>query len=450
MKKTIILILISIFTISCGSYKIEDFMRSRNEIVNASVNKNKVYFTWISSSNISIFTKDDVKAFFNKNPNLTLDESSFRYVNYNGKQVIESFEYTGIYRDEKAELAKLKKEQNEIAIISKIIKSATFKNNLYTVNNSKVVWGPNDGIESYGRGNYIHNLTETSIRNWFASNPEYVLEKIDYAKHQTTPRRGFFENYISSFSFYKTDNQQLIKEQKCKEAIVDAHRGMPSPNLSRKNIEKAISFCKECCNDELEASFYKDVPYLKREVFLEYFPNSKYNAKIRQDIADLQSGKKREVGMIDALGQAYNNSAVGQSIKEIGKNMPASNSETNNTSNSSNYEIIEQVNVKRFEFTTEQGQINASSFNLSVGCNDYSHQYNEDSSKFSIQYLSGDTNFRTNTDIASFNNEIENKYFSQQDGAFVTIVFYNKNNEIVVLKLKFKTAGYYRLEIFPN
>lgn len=102
-------------------------MRSRNEIVNASSNKNKVYFTWIGSSNISIFSKDDVKAFFDKNPNLTLDESSFRYVSYNGKQVIESFEYTVIYRDEKAELAKLKKEQNEIAIISKILKVRLLK-----------------------------------------------------------------------------------------------------------------------------------------------------------------------------------------------------------------------------------------------------------------------------------------------------------------------------------
>lgn len=339
---------------------------------------------------------------------------------------------------------------DENSVISKIVKSATFKNNLYTVNNSKAVWGPNDGVESYGRGNYIHNLTETSIRNWFASNPEYVLERIDYAKHQITPRRGFFENYISSFTFYKTDNQQLIKEQKCKEAIVDAHRGMPSPNLSRKNIEKAISLCKECCNDELESSFYKDVPYLKREVFLEYFPNSKYNAKIKQDIVDLQSGKKKEVGMLDALGQAYNNSAVGQSIKEIGKNLPASNSDTNTSSNSANYEIVEQVNVKRFEFTTEQGQINASSLNLSVGCNDYSHQYNEETSKFSVQYISGDTNYRTNTDIASFNDEIDNKYFNQHEGAFITIVFYNKDNELVVLKLKFKKGGYYRLEIYPN
>ena len=341
-------------------------------------------------------------------------------------------------------------EQNQNSIISKVVKRATFKNNLYTVNNSKVVWGPSDGVESYGRGNYIYNLTANDIRNWFASNPEYVLEKIDYAKHQTTPRRGFFETYISSFSFYKIDNQQLIKEQKCREAIVDAHRGMPSPNLSRKNIEKAISLCKECCNDELEASFYKDIPYLKREVFLEYFPNSKYNAKIRQDIADLQSGKKREVGMLDALGQAYNNSAVGQSIKEIGKNLPASNSEINNSLNSSNYEVIEQVNIKRFEFTTENGQINASSLNLSIGCNDYSHQYNEETNKFRVQYISAEKNYTTNIDLASFNDEIDNKYFDEHEGAFVTIVFYNKDNELVVLKIKFKKGGYYRLEIFPN
>lgn len=289
------------------------------------------------------------------------------------------------------------------------------------------------------------NIPLKKVEDFFNKHPEYILD-------ETTTSANYNRN--RTIYFYKQeDNLIMIKEQNektCREAIVDAHRGMPSPNLSRKNIEKAISLCKECCNDELEASFYKDVPYLKREVFLEYFPNSKYNAKIRQDIADLQSGKKKEVGMLEALGQAYNNSAVGQSIKEIGKNLPASNLEASKSPSSSNYEIIQQVNVKRFEFTTEQGQTNASSFNLSIGCNDYSHQYNEETSKFNVQYLSGETNFKTNTDIASFNNEIDNKYFSQQDGAFVTIVFYNKDNEIVVLKLKFKNAGYYRLEIYPN
>jgi hypothetical protein len=299
----------------------------------------------------------------------------------------------------------------------------------------------------------IVSVNEKELLEWFSKNPQYK-----YLGSKEIINTVIKKGVVKSFEFVKTVDFEAYQKKKeydekytnCKNAIVDAHRGMPSPNLSRKNIEKAISLCKECCNDELEASFYKDLPYLKREVFLEYFPNSKYNAKIRQDIADLQSGKKKEVGMLEALGQAYNNSAVGQSIKEIGKNIPASNSEMDNSSNSANYEIIEQVNVKRFEFTTEQGQINASSLNLSVGCNDYSHQYNEETSKFSVQYISGDTNYRTNTDIASFNNEIDNKYFSQQDGAFVIIVFYNKDNEIVVLKLKFKNGGYYRLEVYPN
>lgn len=292
---------------------------------------------------------------------------------------------------------------------------------------------------------YHTSKSEAEIREWFYENkPNYTFMGVSGLRPGTVDYFYFVKNE-DKIDYYKKQD-----EKACRDAIVDAHRGMPSPNLSRKNIEKAISLCKECCKDELEASFYKDVPYLKREVFLEYFPDGKFASKVKQDIADLKSGKKKEVGMLEALGQVYDNSAVGQTVKEIGKALPSSSSQTNNTTSSPNYDVIQQVNVKRFEFTKEDGQINYSSFNLSVGCNDYTHKYDEETSKFTVQYISGDTNYTTHTDIASFKDEISTKYFSQSDGAYVTITFYDKDNELVVLKLKFKNGGNYRMEIYPN
>lgn len=149
----------------------------------------------------------------------------------------------------------------------------------------------------------------------------YELTDVNYGQNP------YNEKYISSFSFYKKDKKKELNIKLCEDAIRDAHRGMPSPNLSTSNINKAIALCSLCCKDALEDSFYKDVPYLKREAYLEFFPNSKYNTKIRQDIADVKSGKKRDVSAFEAITMGIAKTDIGKATIEMLKSLPTTSSD---------------------------------------------------------------------------------------------------------------------------
>lgn len=218
--------------------------------------------------------------------------------------------------------------------------------------------------------------------------------------------------------------------------------------INTKLFNEAVSDCSYCCQDALEYGYYKEVPgYLKREDFIRLFPNSKYNAKIKQDIADIQSGKKREVSMFEALGQAYNNSAVSQAVQEVSKAIPKSTTTETALPGNANYQILEQVNVEKFEIDDTTAQP-SNSLSVSVGCNSYKHQLDKENDGFNVVYLAGEKTYTVAKDLSFFKNEIDSKSF--YDEGVVLITFLSDRDKLVTLKIKFKKGGYYRIEVFPK
>lgn len=450
MRKIIIILLASILLTSCGSYKIDEFMRSRNQIVNQSTNKHRVYFTWASISRISIFSEQEVKDFFKQHPNLILDENSFKYVDYDGKQVIESFEYTGDYKDIKLEEQKV---DNQKKMMEAYLKDLEIQNNSLI----KLVNSAGKGSDNlyrvyghlYNNETLFQKLSPSGIESYFNKSDKYKLKEIKFDDKKAK---------VLWFVFFEKNTQG--EKQACYDAIKYSVRGAPAPTIYFNDVEKAKEICKECCQEELESRYYWYVTngYMKRDIYLKFFPNGKYSDIAKKELAEIKNGKDIKDGVIDPLGdiqktvdvvgKVYDNSVVGQTIKEIGKNLPKSEN-VNNQSNS-NYEILEQTNITEIKVLDENAR-ESSSISISVGCNNYKHSLDKENDGFSITYFSenrvSDKGFTLNKDLSFFKNEIDTKTIYENSGIAI-ISFIASNGKSSYLKIKFKKGGSYRLEIF--
>lgn len=303
-----------------------------------------------------------------------------------------------------------------------------------------------------GLGNTSNlNLKEDKLRQDLSS-LGYELTGVEYGDSWDKKR------YIKNFSISKINLSKAEIEQECRKAIRWSIRGMPLPRVYFDDVNTAISKCEKCCKEELESSYYQKVTdgIMKRETFLKFFPNGKYSEYAKKDLEDMKNGKNIRDGVIDPMadlqktvdiaGKAYDNSVVGQTIKEIGKNLPKSSTTAN--LNTENYEVLEQININRFEFTEENAQPRNGDerLYLSVGCNNYKHQLDKENDGFIVSL----DKYTRNKDLSSWENEIDYKQFFQNDGGIVTISFYSSENIYTSLKLRFKNGGNYRIEVYPK
>lgn len=298
----------------------------------------------------------------------------------------------------------------------------------------------------------FQKINKYDVENYFSKNTDYQLISIDDTSAG-----------VAGFQFIQIDDYQVVEKNICRNAIIWSIRGMPLPRVYFDDVNTAILKCQKCCKEELESSYYQKVKdgIMKRETFLTFFPNSKYSEYAKKDLEDMKNGKDIRDGVIDPIadiqktvdiaGKVYENSVVGQTIKEFGKNLPQ-NSTTANL-NTDNYEVLEQININRFVFTEENPSIGTlASLYLSIGCKGQKHQTGVDNEGFNATFTTnGKTIFSTSEDkMANLSPEIRGEQFWERHGAIVNISFYSSDEILTSIKLKFKRGGNYRIEIYPN
>jgi len=323
----------------------------------------------------------------------------------------------------------------------------------YTSTNDNVNYNVSNTFYVQGIGNTSHlNLKEDKLREKLKT-LGYELKNVQYGKD------AYKDEYIKMFSMSKLSLSTVEIEQECRKAIRWSIRGMPAPTIYFDDVYTAISKCEKCCKEELESSYYQKVTngIMKRDIYLKFFPNGKYSDRVKKELIAIKNGANIKDGEIDPLGdlqktvdiagKVYDNSVVGQTIKEIGKNLPKSDNLSNQ--NNSNYEILEQSNIDELKISDENARV-SSTISISVGCHNYKHSLDKENEGFSITYFSenriSDKGFTLNKDLSFFKDEIDTKTI-YQDGGIATISFVADNGKTSFLKIKFKKGGSYRLEV---
>lgn len=400
-------------------------------------------------------SKQEIKDYFAKHSELSLDEKSIEYTEYKGKKEIASFEYYG----------KLKEiEQNAVKKQEALISKGNSRVEAL-MKSSKTTDGINYSVENYI---YQHQPTnyypkkdvDISDITRFLDEKGYKIVDVKYMKQVTKrcnsyPCNEEYKSFIGSFTYTKMENFAKIDCEKAIKAMLMGRMSSLCPSWSENEIQDAISKCKKCNMEESVAyEIYKHIPVcFNRESFVRIFPNSKYTPSVQKVIDDINSGKKKDERQVLA-------EAVAGSIKETVENVQDAFSNKDDFSvrnvNSNEVEIISQINVRKYEFskTTYQGGIDffPEKLMLNIGCNDYSHSLDKENEGFKIIVETNGKTVSNNKDIMNVIDpyEINLSQYQFKEDAIVTISFFSANKSYTELKLRINKGGAYRIEIFPK
>lgn len=332
----------------------------RGSVPTSTPNKYSINFSWNNGykDKMVIKSKEEIVKYFSEHPELKLDEESFKYVLYEGKMQIESFEYYGQLNEVKEKIEK--QEEKSLAKAKKLINTATSADGITFVVNNSIYNGTNR--KYYPNINVSYEYINKALDELGFSLIEYKTQKHVTKECNTYPCVEEYYTFVSNFSYSKKEDYEKIS---CTNELnkLFTHSVMDlCPKWKESQIIEIYNRCKKCNMEEnVSDKFYEQVPLcLTRENFVRLFPNSRYTPTVQKQIDDIKKGKRKDEREVVSNYIAETVTETKQDVKDLmnseytfetdNNKDYSKNTEKNNSGNKNKSTTPESKNKKIIEF----------------------------------------------------------------------------------------------------